>query len=189
MKNADENINRSGEPEFEPQRLETAQPGQHGGGSLDRDATELHEALGDLIRVYQFRDRKRICYHDVSVTQCYALSALVRHGSPTLNQLSDELYLDKSTTSRVVDSLVKKGYASRVPEPEDRRAIRVEPTAKGRELFATIEKHLIEQEKRLIADFDPEVRQATTRLIARLARAAKERFSRDDGTCCTIEDE
>ena len=152
--------------------------------SLDRDAAELHAALTDLVRVYQFRDRKRICFHDVSVTQCYALSALVREGAPTLNELADELYLDKSTTSRVVDSLVRKGYARRHRTAEDGRVVRVKPTNQGVDLFVTIESHLIEQERRLIADFDPEVRQATARLIARLARAARERFSREDGTCC-----
>jgi DNA-binding MarR family transcriptional regulator len=155
---------------------------------LDRDAAELHAALNDLVRVYQFRDRKRICFHDVSVTQCYALSALVREGVPTLNELAEELYLDKSTTSRVVDSLVRKGYAIRDKSAEDGRVVRVKPTDRGVELFVTIETHLIEQEKRLIADFDPEVRQATARLIARLARAARERFSREDGTCCGSDD-
>jgi DNA-binding MarR family transcriptional regulator len=155
---------------------------------LDRDAAELHRALTDLVRVYQFRDRKCICFHDVSVTQCYALSAVVREGAPTLNELSDELYLDKSTASRVVDSLVRKGYVRRERASDDGRVVRVRPTDRGVELFVTIESHLIEQEKRLIADFDPEVRQATARLIARLARAARERFSRRDGTCCSVEE-
>jgi len=152
--------------------------------TLDQDAAELHQALTDLLRVYQFRDRKRICFHDVSVTQCYTLSALISSGAPTLNELAEEMYLDKSTTSRVVDSLVRKGYARRISEPDDARVIRVEPTSEGRDLHERIEGHLVEQEKTLIAGFDPEVRQATTRLIARLARAARERFSRDDGTCC-----
>jgi SAM-dependent methyltransferase len=29
----------------------------------------LYAALSDLVRVYQFRDRDRICCHDISVTQ------------------------------------------------------------------------------------------------------------------------
>jgi hypothetical protein len=37
------------------------------------DAETFHAALSELVRVYQFRDRDRICCHDVSVTQCYAL--------------------------------------------------------------------------------------------------------------------
>lgn len=152
--------------------------------SLDRDAVALHRALTDLVRVYQFRDRKRICCHDVSVTQCHTLSALIAMRSPTLAGLADEVYLDKSTTSRVVDSLVRKGYARRVPEPGDGRVTRIEPTREGLDLSSMIDEQLIEQEKRLIADLDPGVRQATARLIAGLARLAKERLSREDGTCC-----
>jgi DNA-binding MarR family transcriptional regulator len=157
-------------------------------GTLDelgRDAAELHRVLSELLRVYQFRDRTRICCEDVSVTQCHTLSALIRMGAPSLQALADEMFLDKSTTSRVVDSLVRKGYARRVPEPVDGRIVRVEPTGRGMSLHEKIEMSLIEQEKALISDFDPEVRQATTRLIARLARAAKERFSVRGVTCST----
>src|SRR6476646_7457918 len=73
--------------------------------ALDRDALALHEAVADLVRVYQFRDRDRICCHDVSVTQCYALETLVEHGPLRLSALAERLFLDKSTTSRVVSTL------------------------------------------------------------------------------------
>ncbi len=140
--------------------------------ALERDAAELHEALTALVRLYQFRDRNGICCEDVSVTQCYTLNAIVRLGSPTLGELAGEMYLDKSTTSRVVDSLVRKGHAVRVEDSADRRAVRIESTPEGRALVEKVERRLIDGEKELISDFDPEVRQATARLIARLARAA-----------------
>src|SRR6185295_7416015 len=79
-------------------------------GRSTADATALHEALSELVRVYQFRDRDRICCHDISVTQCYALEALLRRGPSGLNELAQELYLDKSTASRVVAALQRKGY-------------------------------------------------------------------------------
>ncbi|MDH3214964.1 MAG: MarR family transcriptional regulator [Candidatus Krumholzibacteria bacterium] len=151
---------------------------------LERDAADLHEALSELIRVYQFRDRKRICSYDVSVTQCHALRALLKQGAMTLNHLAAELYLDNSTTCRVVDSLERKRYTSRSQDPSDGRAIRVELTAEGRDLYGRIESDLLSEQKTLLAQFDPEVRQATARLIARLAREAAARFSRDDGRCC-----
>ena len=74
------------------------------------EATRLYAALSDLVRVYQFRDRDRICCYDISVTQCYALEALAHAGPRTLNELAAELYLDKSTASRVVTTLERKGY-------------------------------------------------------------------------------
>ena len=152
--------------------------------TLERDAAELQEALSDLIRVYQFRDRKRICCYDVSVTQCYALRELVRHGPMPLTQLATSLYLDGSTASRVVDSLEKKGYAVRTQDPGDGRAIKLEATDAGRTLHGQIERDLLNEQRALLSDFDPDVRQATTRLIARLAREASSRFSRHDGRCC-----
>jgi len=151
--------------------------------SLELDAMELQEALNDLIRVYQFRDRKRICCYDVSVTQCYALRELVRTGPMGLTNLASALYLDGSTACRVVDTLERKGYVTRTQDPGDARALELNATDAGRELYARIENDLLAEQKTLLADFDPEVRQATTRLIARLAREASRRFSRHDGRC------
>ncbi len=97
----------------------------------DPDAVELYEALTALVRVYQFRDRDTICCHDVSVTQCYALEALLRVGPCTLNELAAELYLDKSTASRVIQTLERKKYVTRREHPDDARARLFEPTAAG----------------------------------------------------------
>ena len=91
---------------------------------LDADAGALHDALSELVRVYQFRDRDRICCHDISVTQCYALEALLRRGPSGLNELAAELYLDKSTASRVVATLERKRYISRAPPPGRREGHR-----------------------------------------------------------------
>ena len=148
--------------------------------ALEKDAWELHKALSELVRVYQFRDRKRICYHDVSVTQCYAIDALIHLGSISLNRLSSELYLDKSTASRVIDSLERKGYIRRSVDPRDGRALRLEVTKQGKKLHSRIEQDLVNEMKKLIADFDPDIRQATIRLVAQLARTATARFSQEE---------
>src|ERR1700742_684061 len=87
--------------------------------TLDRDAEALQAAVADLVRVYQFRDRDRICCHDISVTQCYALETLVDHGPLRVGALAQRLFLDKSTTSRVVGTLVKKGYVEQRADQAD----------------------------------------------------------------------
>jgi len=158
-------------------------------GALDRDARELYEALNDLVRLYQFRDRNIICCNDVSVTQCYALQALHRGGGMTLGALAGELFLDKSTTSRVVESLERKGYVRRVAHPDDGRAIILSPTASGQRLHRRIAENLIEEEKRLIANLTPDVRRAATELIRNLARAAAERMGVGSITCCAVRQE
>jgi MarR family 2-MHQ and catechol resistance regulon transcriptional repressor len=143
---------------------------------INHDARSLQTAVADLVRVYQFRDRDRICCHDVSVTQCYALETLVQHGPLRLGELTERLFLDKSTTSRVVRTLVKKGYVEQRPDPDDRRATTLSATRPGRALCARITADLVEQQKALLADLDPDVRAGVVNVIRRLADAADSRF-------------
>src|SRR5688572_20698377 len=134
-----------------------ARPAQR--AQLEADAASLHEALTELVRVYQFRDRDRICCHDISVTQCYALEALLRRGPSGLNELAAELYLDKSTASRVVTTLERKKYVTRSPHPADGRAIVLSVTPAGRRLYDRIRADLVAETSELLKDFEPEVRE------------------------------
>ena len=113
-------------------------------------AEELHDALAEFARLYQFRDRDRICCHDVSVTQCYALEVLSKRAECTLNELAAELCLEKSTASRVVATLERKGYIARSGHPRDGRAILLRATSAGRRLYARIRTGLVEEKQRLL---------------------------------------
>jgi MarR family 2-MHQ and catechol resistance regulon transcriptional repressor len=157
--------------------------------TLERDAAELQAAVADLVRVYQFRDRDRICCHDISVTQCHALETLVGHGPLRLSALAERLFLDKSTTSRVVATLVKKGYVEQGADAQDGRATALSATRKGRSLCARITDDLVDQQKQLLQDLDPDVRSGVVRVLRRLAQAADARFrsgtaAGDGKTCC-----
>lgn len=147
---------------------------------LHRQARELQEALAEFVRVYQFRDRDRICCHDVSVSQCYALEVLVRRDRATLNEVAAELCLDKSTASRVVSALERKGYVARAPHPSDRRAVLLAATPAGRRLYTRILDTLIAERRQILAAFPPSVREAAPALIRRLTDATRERT-----TCAT----
>jgi MarR family 2-MHQ and catechol resistance regulon transcriptional repressor len=153
-------------------------------GRLEADAAELHAALSELVRVYQFRDRDRICCHDISVTQCYALEALIRRGPSGLNELAAELYLDKSTASRVVATLERKKYVTRERHAEDGRAVVLTVSRAGRRLYERIRTDLVGETRQLLEDFPPEVRKGAARLILQLARAAAERSGVGTGAGC-----
>src|SRR5688500_12019910 len=144
--------------------------------ALQQDAQALHEALSHLVRVYQFRDRDKICCYDVSVTQCYALEVLVERGALRSMSLAEALKLDKSTTSRVVDALVRKGYVEKTADADDARAVSLRVTRQGKALYARINGELIAQQAELIRGLDAEVRAGATEIIRRLAKAAEARF-------------
>jgi DNA-binding MarR family transcriptional regulator len=145
-------------------------------GSVLIDAQALNAAVSDLVRVYQFRDRDKICCYDISVTQCYALEALVERGPMRSQALAEILMLDKSTTTRVVDALQRKAYVERLEDAEDARALSLRVTRSGRALYEKINRELIAQHAQLLQDLAPEIRSGVTEVIRRLAQAAQARF-------------
>lgn len=155
---------------------------------LERDAQALQAAIAALVRVYQFRDRDRICCHDISVTQCYALETLVETGPMRLGALAERLFLDKSTTSRVATALIRKKYVEQRQDERDARATVLSVTAGGRRLYQRITTDLVTQQKALLADLPAEVRHGVIQTIQRVARAADVRFrsgvSVGAGACC-----
>lgn len=149
-------------------------------------AHDFSAALGAFIRVVQFRDRDRACCYDLSVTQCYALERIVDSGPLTVNELSAALYLDKSTASRVANSLVGKGILERRSDPADGRVVRLAPTELGVSTHSRIEDDLVCEYTDLLADFEPEVQAASAEVLRRLATAFSKRIDVSNGRCCAV---
>ena len=145
---------------------------------LQRQGEAFHEALSDFVRAYLVGERDRICCHDISLTQCYALEGLIRRGPSTLNALAAELSLDKSTASRVVATLRRKGYVGRAPHPADARAVLLDVTGAGRRLHDRIRADRIAERTQLLAAFPPEVREGISDVMRRVADATCRRMTR-----------
>lgn len=154
--------------------------------TLRADAEHLSDALSELIRVIQFRDRDRACCYDISVSQCHALKGVVDAGGLTVNELAAHLYLDKSSASRLANGLVGKGLLARERDAEDGRVVRLVATPEGASTCAIIESDLTREYAEMLSDFDPEVRAAITGLVARLGRSFTARVEASGGSCCVV---
>ncbi|MCK4309289.1 MAG: MarR family transcriptional regulator [Candidatus Atribacteria bacterium] len=67
----------------------------------------------------------------------------------TCNILSKKMGLSPSRGSRIIDNLVKKGYLSRMINPEDRRSFVVSLSSKGVKIKSQIEQERNNCEKRI----------------------------------------
>lgn len=159
---------------------------QRGGPEIPSDVQRLAQSLSEMVRVVQFRDRDRACCYDVSVSQCYALKGVVDAGAMTVNELAASLYLDKSTASRIAHGLVEKGLIERRRAATDGRIVLLVPTDVGRLLYQRIESDLLAEYSALMADFDPDVREALTTLVGRLTRSFSSRVDTSNGSCCSV---
>jgi MarR family 2-MHQ and catechol resistance regulon transcriptional repressor len=143
---------------------------------------ELFEAVTALARLYQFRDRDRICCRDMTVSQWYALEVLDRHGVCTVNALADELNLEKSTASRLVADLERKGYAKRQRNPGDGRSVLLRATAGGRRSFDTVRGELLREHTQVVSGLDAATQRTVAIVVRKLARAT----ARRSGLSCAV---
>jgi len=100
--------------------------------------------------------------YDLSLTQMRLLGILRDH-TPRIVELAGVLGLDKSSVSGLVDRAADRGLVIRVRDSADKRIVRVELTAHGRELAAR-------GMERLNAELLPLVSQIDTTEQRRLAR-------------------
>lgn len=148
---------------------------------LDADTDAFYRELTALVRLYMLRDRDRVCTHGMSVTECYALDALVRLGPLTITGLAGELGVNKSTASRVVDALAAHGLVERTDDPTDYKAKQVRPTPEGLERSHAVVAEIKAEHRALLSGFTPDARREATRLLRAVTAAAAPRI-RSDGT-------
>ena len=94
-------------------------------------ADRLHSAAVHLLRTIRHVDAES----GLSPARLSALSVLVFSGPHTLGGLARAEQVKPPTMSRLVDGLEADGFTRRKGGTEDRRQVRVEPTAKGRRIL------------------------------------------------------
>jgi DNA-binding MarR family transcriptional regulator len=96
--------------------------------TADEAAAQLGEQLGRffrLIAAWKYRSR------DEQGGDRLLLATLVRCGPKRATDLAAETYLDLSTVSRQIRSLVDRGLVERAPDPEDRRGVVLSVSPEG----------------------------------------------------------
>ena len=135
---------------------------------------KIYLALSELARRYQFRNRDEVCCYGLTVSQCYALESLFENGKMPSSDLATRLGLDISSTTRLVDQLVKKKLAVRSKSAEDARIREIQITEAGQKLVSRIQQDLVGLVDQALEDFPAEVRIALPDVLRRLSRTLGE---------------
>jgi DNA-binding MarR family transcriptional regulator len=86
--------------------------------------------------------------------------------------LAERAEMTKQAMGELVSHLEERGYVDRVPDPNDRRAKLVRPTARGREVYAVVRELIPELEQRLAETIGPN----RVRQLRRDLQAIRETF-------------
>jgi DNA-binding MarR family transcriptional regulator len=140
----------------------------------DETVGRLSVAIGRLNRRLR---QEGIAADEMTLSQLSAMASVDRLGSLTLGELAAEERVKPPTMTRIVDRLEEDGFVRRVPDPTDRRCVRVELSDAGRALLAGTRSRrdafLVERVERL----DPEREARIPELVELL-----EQLLEDDGS-------
>lgn len=88
---------------------------------------------------------------DLTNAKYRALAALSDRNGSTIWQLADLTAIERSTLSRALDSLERRGLLKRVPRTGNRRIVEVWLTPEGRRLIGEVWAHVEVQNRRAVA--------------------------------------
>jgi len=100
------------------------------------------------------------------------LSAVSLECSPSQLALANQLGIDKSSMTALVDGLESAGLIERRPDPDDRRARQLLITEAGQLALAQARERLDLAEKRLLAPLTPTEASVFRAMVARIAQPA-----------------
>jgi DNA-binding MarR family transcriptional regulator len=147
---------------------------------LNEQAERMQRLTQNLLRRYQMRDRNEMCCYDVTVSQCYALDVLGEQGEISMVQLARHLFLDKSTATRTVDPLVKRGLVERRFSEQDRREILVRLSAAGEKLRNQIVSGLRASQLQILTQIPAQKRETVLEALELLSGAVHQWLA----ACC-----
>lgn len=107
----------------------------------------------------------------MSPSDAHALTEIA-DGGRTQRELVDRLHLDRSSVSRLVDRLVKRGWALRA-DGDDRRSVRLAATPDGQRVAATVAATRSKRFSELLDAIPPDQRPHVLDAIRLLTAAAR----------------
>lgn len=138
----------------------------------------FYQALSALARAYQLRDRSTLLAEGVTVTECYALEAVIRDPGCSVTAVARELGLNKSSASRAILALERRGLLRRAEDPKEHRAVRLEPTARGRARHRRVVTRVAAEYRGLLSSISPARRRQLVDTLERLAELTRKRLAR-----------
>ena len=116
-------------------------------------------------------DEVRCC--GVTTTQGLALLAMKSACGITMGRVSEALGVSAGTATRVIDNLVRDALAERAENPQDRREIRVRPTARGKKKIKELDECYRQFWETILRDIPAGKLSGTLKVLELLVRAAE----------------
>jgi DNA-binding MarR family transcriptional regulator len=129
------------------------------------------KAFGDAVRAYQTVndnfDQAVADHVGMNRTDARCIDLIDQAGGMTAGELAKAAGLTTGAVTAVVDRLEKAGVARRVPDPDDRRRVRIEATEKLWEVSEPLIGPMVEESMAILDDYGDEELERFTEFLRR----------------------
>ncbi|MEG1256295.1 MarR family transcriptional regulator [Clostridium sp.] len=95
--------------------------------------------FNDILEIEQNALRQGVL-NDLSVTEIHTIEAIGMYKARTMTEIANDLSITVGTLTTAITKLVKKGYVERTRGEEDRRAVMIALTRRGKLAYRVHEK-------------------------------------------------
>ena len=113
----------------------------------------INDYLAHLLAQANRRLNKQLSEKGVPVDQWRILRVLHESDGLTMRELAEAVSLNRPTMTKVVDKLVADALAYRIPDPDDRRKVRIFLSNQGKSLFLQQDKHVSVHQELVETDY------------------------------------
>jgi DNA-binding MarR family transcriptional regulator len=147
----------------------------------DSREEQLHELLLQLVRAIGLLEPSGPNASDpLTLSERFALSELAEHAPLVQQELADLLNLEKSTVSRLVAGLVKRGLVTRERKSDNQRFYQVGLTGHGRAVARQVAMDIRKQHGEILGAMTTGEREALTTGLTALLRELRGRHGSHD---------
>ncbi|MBB1494182.1 MarR family transcriptional regulator [Propioniciclava sp. MC1595] len=140
---------------------------------LDVSPLRVLSRVSRLARHLDFERRDAFAIHSLDTWEFDVLAALRREGPPyelSPGQLIQQTLSTSGTMTNRIDRLAARGLVERLPDPRDRRGVRVRLLTPGRELVEAALADLLEREQHILDGLSMGEREQIAALLRRLVQ-------------------
>jgi DNA-binding MarR family transcriptional regulator len=135
----------------------------------DDDPGALSELLMRAARAQRRRWRDVLAPWDLSPSHARALRVVCERPDTRVSDLAEALRIAPRSATEVADNLQERGLVERTPDPRDRRAVILRPTAEGRRIRDEVDAARAADSRELFGRLPAADRAALARLLRTLA--------------------
>ena len=138
------------------------------------DTRQLQELFSEFLQTLGLHRPDQVpTGFDLSLSEMFALLALSAEAPVSQQALAEQLHLEKSTVSRLIQHLERRGWVRRVRDLHDTRMFRLQLSETGHEQASRLVKNLTERHQRLLAALKPDEQEALAYGLSALVRALR----------------